>query len=106
MDARIEALASQISQSPNAIADRRERNLDVVGGKDAPDFSNELGKAIGEVDRLQVAADQQANAVAHGAGNLHEMAIAMEKADVSMRLAMRVRNKLVETYNEIMRMGI
>ena len=31
---------------------------------------------------------------------------ALEKADISMRLAMRVRNKLVDTYNEIMRMGI
>ena len=31
---------------------------------------------------------------------------ALEKADVAMRLAMRVRNKLVDTYNEIMRMGI
>jgi flagellar hook-basal body complex protein FliE len=34
------------------------------------------------------------------------MALALEKADISMRLAMRVRNKLVDTYNEIMRMGI
>jgi flagellar hook-basal body complex protein FliE len=44
--------------------------------------------------------------VARGAGNIHEMALALEKADVAMRLAMRVRNKLVDTYNEIMRMGI
>ena len=34
------------------------------------------------------------------------MTIALEKADVAMRLAMRVRNKLVETYNDIMRMGM
>jgi flagellar hook-basal body complex protein FliE len=34
------------------------------------------------------------------------MALALEKADVAMRLAVRVRNKVVETYNEIMRMGV
>ena len=72
----------------------------------AGQFSGELGKAIGEIDKLQTAADTQANAVAHGAGNIHEMALALEKADVAMRLAMRVRTKLVDTYNEIMRMGI
>jgi flagellar hook-basal body complex protein FliE len=44
--------------------------------------------------------------VAKGAGNLHEMALALEKADVAMRLAVRVRNKVVDAYNEIMRMGV
>jgi flagellar hook-basal body complex protein FliE len=69
-------------------------------------FTGELDRAIGEVDKLQVEADQQATQVAAGGGNLHEMALALEKADVGMRLAVRVRNKVVETYNEIMRMGV
>jgi len=69
-------------------------------------FTNELSQAIGEVDKLQVEADQQASQVASGGGNLHEMALSLEKADVAMRLAVKVRNKVVETYNEIMRMGV
>jgi len=69
-------------------------------------FAGELGRALGEVDKLQVEADQQATQVAAGAGNLHEMALSLEKADVAMRLAVCVRNKVVETYNEIMRMGV
>jgi flagellar hook-basal body complex protein FliE len=73
---------------------------------DAAAFSGELSRALGEVDKLQMQADQQASQVAQGGGNLHEMALAMEKADVAMRLAVRVRNKVVETYNEIMRMGV
>lgn len=73
---------------------------------DAAAFAGELGRALGEVDKLQVQADQQASQVAQGAGNIHEMALALEKADVAMRLAVRVRNKVVETYNEIMRMGV
>jgi flagellar hook-basal body complex protein FliE len=76
------------------------------GPAQASEFTSALGKAIGEIDKMQVAADTQADSVARGAGNIHEMALALEKADVAMRLAMRVRNKLVETYNEIMRMGI
>ena len=69
-------------------------------------FAGELNRALGEVDKLQVEADQQSSMVAAGAGNLHEMAISLEKADVAMRLAVKVRNKVVEAYNEIMRMGV
>ena len=87
--------------------DRMDRTISNPGGADkASQFGSELGKAIGEIDKLQSAADTQADAVARGAGNIHEMALSLEKADVAMRLAMRVRNKLVDTYNEIMRMGI
>lgn len=87
--------------------DRMDRAIVNPGGADkATQFGSELGKAIGEIDKIQNVADTQADAVARGAGNIHEMALALEKADVAMRLAMRVRNKLVDTYNEIMRMGI
>ena len=103
MNLRIDS--SQISAEAGKI-DRLDRTLDMPSGANADSFKSELGKAIGEVDKLQGAADAQADAVAHGAGNIHEMAIALEKADVAMRLAMRVRTKLVDTYNEIMRMGI
>jgi flagellar hook-basal body complex protein FliE len=75
-------------------------------GAEAGAFTRELGKAIQELDQVQLDADQQADVVARGGGNLHELAIAMEKADISMRLALKVRNKAVETYNEIMRMTV
>ena len=86
--------------------DRMDRAIENPGTNKTEQFGSELGKAIGEIDKLQGAADTQVDAVARGAGNIHEMALALEKADVAMRLAMRVRNKLVDTYNEIMRMGI
>jgi|SRR4051794_23822585 flagellar hook-basal body complex protein FliE len=69
-------------------------------------FTGELTKALGEVDKLQVDADQQAKMVADGGGNLHEMSLSLEKADISMRLAMKVRTKLIDAYNEIMRMSV
>ncbi len=78
-------------------ADRRQ---------DAGAFTKELGKALAEVERTQIDADKEADLVARGGGNLHELAIALEKADVSMRLALKVRNKVVDTYNEIMRMSV
>ncbi len=44
--------------------------------------------------------------MALGGGNLHETAIALEKADIAMRVATKVRNKLVEAYQEVMRMSV
>ena len=69
-------------------------------------FSTSLGDAIEHVNNLQVEADIETSKIAHGEGNLHETALAFEQADISLRLSMKVRNKAVETYQEIMRMHV
>ena len=69
-------------------------------------FADTLGQAIQSVDKVQLQADDQATKVANGGGNLHEMSLALEKADITMRLAVKVRNKLLDAYNEIMKMGV
>lgn len=72
----------------------------------AASFADALGQALGAVEKLQVAADGEVQRSAMGEGNLHETAIALEKADVAMRVATKVRNKLVEAYQEVMRMSV
>lgn len=72
----------------------------------ATGFADELGKALQAVDRVQLEADDQAAKLALGGGNLHETALALETADVAMRTAVKVRNKLVDAYQEIMRMNL
>lgn len=69
-------------------------------------FGAELEAAVQKVDALQVEGDVEAQKLAQGGGNLHETMLALEKADVAMRLAMKVRTKLVEAYNEVMRMTV
>jgi flagellar hook-basal body complex protein FliE len=76
------------------------------GAPQGGSFADALGQALQSVDKLQVDADRSAEAVAMGGGNLHETALAMEKADVAMRVATKVRNKLVDAYQEIMRMSV
>ncbi|MCF8024336.1 MAG: flagellar hook-basal body complex protein FliE [Desulfobacteraceae bacterium] len=41
-----------------------------------------------------------------GPAALHDVMIAMEKADISLRLLVQVRNKAVDAYKEIMRMQV
>lgn len=70
------------------------------------EFTDALAAAVEKVDALQVGADAEAQKLANGDGNLHETMIALEKADVAMRVAMKVRSKLVEAYNDVMRMTV
>ena len=73
----------------------------------AAGFSDALFKAVAEVNNLHQNADKAiVNVQAGHADNLHEAIIALEKADVSFRTMMTVRNKMIEAYQEIMRMQV
>jgi flagellar hook-basal body complex protein FliE len=72
--------------------------------KDSGEFMEVLKDSLEEVSRLQKEADQTVQGfVTQGTGNIHDVFLAMEKADVSFRLVMRVRDKLLDAYQEIMR---
>ena len=80
-----------------------------VGAVERPaggSFADALGQALQSVEKLQLDADRSADEVAMGGGNLHETALALEKADVALRVATKVRNKVVDAYQEIMRMSV
>ena len=72
----------------------------------AGSFTDALEQALASTEGLQHDADTQATRVALGGGNLHETALALEKADVALRVATKARNKLVEAYQEVMRMSV
>lgn len=69
-------------------------------------FDQAISKAISQVEKLQTEGDTEAAKLGGGEGNLHETMLALEKADIGMRVALKVRNKVVEAYNEIMRMSV
>ena len=70
-------------------------------------FGKILKDSIKEVNQLQHAADVSIEQLAAGkTKNLHETMIALEKADISFRLMMEVRNKIIDAYHEIMRMQV
>jgi len=71
------------------------------------DFSKILSKAVEQVNELQHEASKMQEDFAAGKiDNVHEVLIAAEKADISLRLTTEIRNKIVEAYKEIMRMQI
>ncbi|MBT4763309.1 MAG: flagellar hook-basal body complex protein FliE [Bdellovibrionaceae bacterium] len=72
-----------------------------------PSFSDTLTQAIGKVNELQVNADVQAQKLATGeTKNIPEVMVAMEKADIALKLMVQVRNKIIDAYQEVMKMQV
>ena len=78
-----------------------------VGQADEASFSNLLGNMINDVNAKQVAETEAVNGLVAGQNvPLHQAMIAMEEASVSFQLMVEVRNKLLESYQELMRMQV
>ena len=70
-------------------------------------FSDFLGQMVTEVNGKQAAAGAAVEGVLTGQGvPLHQAMIAVEEASISFQLMVEVRNKLLESYQELMRMQI
>ena len=75
--------------------------------KSGPGFGEILKDAISTVNELQKQSDQEIQKLMTGESqDLHTTVIAMQKADLSFQMMMQVRNKIVQAYQEIMRMQI
>ena len=70
-------------------------------------FSDLLSRSLGEVNKLQEDADLASQELVVGnKKDIHQTMIALEKADVSFQLMMKVRNKIIAAYDEIRRMQV
>lgn len=89
--------AKDIAATPSALPAATPANGDA--------FSSLLGKLVSEVNAQQQTAGQSVNALQSGQNvPLHQAVISMEEASVSFQLMVEVRNRLLESYQEIMRM--
>jgi flagellar hook-basal body complex protein FliE len=70
-------------------------------------FGKALFDAVQSLDAAQQEADGKSAALAAGQPvELHDVMIAQDRASLGMNLALQVRNKLVESYQEVMRMQL
>lgn len=71
------------------------------------EFGDLLKNAVEAVNTMQHEAGRLESAVAKGENvNIHQAVIAGEKAGLSFQLLMQVRNKMVEAYQEVLRMQV
>ena len=79
--------------------------LDSGGDLGGVSFSDVLKSAVNTVDSLHNdAATQVGTLLQGGNGDINNVMIAVEKADVSFQLMMQVRNKIVSAYQDIEKM--
>jgi flagellar hook-basal body complex protein FliE len=71
------------------------------------DFTAWLSQAVSRTEAQLVRADQGLQRLAAGeADNLHQVMIALEEARVGVQLLAQVRNRLLDAYQEVLRMQI
>lgn len=70
-------------------------------------FAEVLKKSLGEVNELQLTAERLDRELALGKlENVHEATVAAEKAAIALELAIQIRNKVIDAYQEISRMTV
>ncbi len=88
--------------SINSISNIQKNNNDI--SKQGGGFSSILDKTIDEVNNLQKNGDRAMSDIATGSvKNLSQAAIAIDKAEISMKLMLEVRNKALNAYKELSR---
>jgi flagellar hook-basal body complex protein FliE len=71
------------------------------------DFGSALKQAVSSLQQLGGQADASSMALAKGDPiDIHEVMLANEQASLGFSMALQVRNKLVDAYQEVMKMSV
>lgn len=112
MPAQMPAVGAQGLNAP-AIPAQELKALADVGPARSPavaegsGFSDFLSDMVREVNQKQAAAGKAVEGVLAGENvPLHSAMLAIEEASVSFQLMVEMRNKLMESYQELMRMQV
>ena len=105
-----------MQQSQQVSEAARTGNVDTLQGVQAAQatqavqgvsFGDVLNQFVSEVNDKQIASGQAVNDLLAGKDiPLHQAMIAMQEAGVAFQLMVEVRNKLLEGYQELMRMQV
>jgi len=89
------------SKGPLApLPEREKTKANLSGG-----FEELLKDAMGKIQEIQKDTETAVKELAQG-GDVTQAIIALEKADMSFQLMVEIRNRLLNAYDEIMRMQV
>lgn len=98
MDINVAAIAAVSSTAPAGGAA-------AAGASAAPGFAGLFEQQLVDMNKDMQAAEQALGDMAAGRPvELHDVMISLEKARISVQTFIQVRNKLVESYQDLMRM--
>jgi flagellar hook-basal body complex protein FliE len=94
------------ASSIGSISSIRPKPQAASAGKDTASFSDSLAGLLASVDESAGAANDAVSNMISGTGDVHEAMIALQRAETTLQLTVQVRNKLVQAYQDMMRMPI
>lgn len=76
-------------------------------GEAHANFADTLKSAIEGVNNAQIASDKKTEGLAQGnVDDLHDVMIAAQKSSITLETTVQVQRKVIDAYNEIMRMQV
>jgi len=83
------------------------QSTQATGAVQGAGFGDVLNQFVGEVNEKQLASSQAVNDLLSGKDvPLHQAMIAMQEAGVAFQMMVEVRNKLLQGYQDLMRMQV
>ena len=99
--------AAQMGQVEKVLGAQAAEATQATQAVQGAGFGDILSKFVGEVNDKQIASTQAVTDLLAGKDiPLHQAMIAMQEAGVAFQLMVEVRNKLLEGYQELMRMQV
>lgn len=96
-----------ISSIQSAMHVPKQATSAVQSSNQTQSFASMLSEAIDQVHTYQSESQQLTSQLVTGqVEDVHQVMIAAQKASLSLQLTVQVRNKIVESYQEIMRMQV
>jgi len=83
--------------------EKTERNKSIQHNP-LSDFKDVLSQSVRDVNQQLVQGDQSTQEMVLGKKDVHQTMIALEQANLSLRLLIQVRNKIISAYEQIMQM--
>jgi flagellar hook-basal body complex protein FliE len=82
------------------------KGADAAGGGAGPSFAAVLKDALGSVVEAGRKSDAQTVAMANGKANVMDVVTAVADTDVAVSTLVSVRDKVIQSYEDIMKMSI
>lgn len=108
MDGLTISTAKDLLETGKTFSEISKKRVGLQSAQASPtSFGDTLKDAVEKVNELQKVADVKMQKIATGEStNISEVMIAAEQADIALKLMMSVRNKVIDAYQEVMKMQV